>query len=134
MPKVKIYCEMKSSMKSSTKSSPSPSAPQSSSDAPASPSTPSPTKDEYNFEFCREVEVPSNDLTAFYYAVRNYFRKELTSDERDLIAKHIPDNKEALKLMKRRKNVTLKDVFPNNYYVEGVDKVGPNRYQLLWGL
>ena len=110
MPKVKIFCELKSPTSSKTK----------------------PT-DEYNFEFCRELDISTSDLTKFYYAVRSYFRKNLTQEEQNQIIEHIPEDKERIRLIKRRKNIALRDVFENNYFVEGVDKIGPNRYQLLWG-
>jgi len=110
MPKVKIYCDLKqTNLEEGTAS-------------------------EYDFEFCREVEVPTNDLTAFYYAVRNYFRKELSSEEKDLISKSMPENKETIKTMKRRKHVSLKELFACDYYVEGVDKIGTNKYKLMWGV
>jgi hypothetical protein len=111
MPKIKIYCELKSPTSFKTKST-----------------------DEYNFEFCREVDVSSSDLTTFYYEIRSYFRKNLTQEEQDQIIKHIPEDKERIKLIKRRKNIALKDVFENNYFVEGVAKISPNRYHPLWGV
>ena len=111
MPKIKIFCELKNPTSSKTK----------------------PT-DEYNFEFCRELEISTIDLTHFYYAIRSYFRKSLTTEERAQIINQIRGNKERIKLIKRKKNIALCDVFENNYFVEGVDKIGPNRYQLLWGV
>lgn len=89
--------------------------------------------EKYNFEFVRHVEVDSKDLTSFYYAVRSYFRKNLTDEERNQLVQHIKD-KEYLKIIKRRKNVSLEEAFSKEFYVEGVERVGTNRYRVLWGV
>lgn len=89
--------------------------------------------EKYNFEFVRNIEVDSKDLTPFYYGLRSFFRKNLTDEERDQLLQHIK-NREMAKVIKRRKNISLEEAFGKDFFVEGVERIGTNRYRLLWGL
>ena len=84
-------------------------------------------------EFVRNVIIDTKDLTTFYYAIRAYFRRNLSESEKEQLLTQIKD-KEISRKIKRRKNVNLRDIFPMDYYVEGVDRIGTNRYKLLWGV
>jgi len=86
-----------------------------------------------NFEFTRHVEVDPKDLTAFYYAIRTFFRRNVTEEEKDQLLDVIKD-KNAVTKIKRRKNVSLEEILDKSFFVEGVDRVGTNKYQVLWGL
>lgn len=84
------------------------------------------------FDFSRDVIVESKDLTTFYYAIRRFFRVNLDESEKKQLLPHVTD-KDTITKIKRRKNITIENVFPADYYVEGVKLIGTNKYQLLWG-
>lgn len=88
---------------------------------------------EDSLEFTRYVEVDTKDLTAFYYAVRTFFRRNVTEDEKDRLLDVIKD-KNAITKIKRRKHVSLEEILGKDFFVEGIDRVGANKYQILWGL
>lgn len=92
----------------------------------------SPDFEDYRFEFSRHITVDTKDLTVFYYAVRAYFRRNLNESEKEQVLHKIKD-RDLIRKIKRRKNISLEDIFPREYYVEGVEKVGTNKYKLLWG-
>ncbi len=86
-----------------------------------------------NFEFSRNIELDPKDLTTFYYAIRTFFRRNVTEEEKDQLLDVIKD-KVAIAKIKRRKNVTIEEILGKEFFVEGVDRVGSNKYQILWGL
>lgn len=92
----------------------------------------SPEFEKYDFDFVRMIEV-DKDLTTFYYSLRTFFRRNVSEEEKDLLLQNIKD-REAVKKIKRRKNVTLEELFCKDFFVEGVERTGPNKYKVLWGV